>query len=204
MSDVMLARLAIAANLMFWPLLFVMAAIRSDYSHLHQAVSELGAVGAPHMWAWNILGYVVPGLMLAVFGWSLVRRLRPGSRVAAALLALSGIGMAAAGLIPADMNDRRGLLTSLHIVGSSLSVLAWLPSMIVVAALARRTRPEIAVASGVALAAMIGSFALYGVWEDTPALVQRITFGVYLGWYLVAGLLLTVRAPQAVLSAKAR
>jgi len=80
MTDMQIARLGILANLLFWPLMFAMAAMRSDYSHLHQAISELGSLGAPWMMVWNVFGFFGPGLLLAGFGWNLVRRLRPGSR----------------------------------------------------------------------------------------------------------------------------
>jgi hypothetical membrane protein len=203
MSDVMIARLGLLANLMFWPLMFAMAAMRSDYSHLHQAVSELGAVGAPSMWLWNVAGYLVPGLLLAVFGWNFVRRVRPGSRVVAALLATAGVGMAISGVFPPDMNDRGGVQTMLHLLGSSLSALAWLPAMVALVFFARRTRPDIAVACGSAILAMIGAFALYGVLEHTPALVQRITFGVFFGWYAVAALLLMRSRASVVVQAGA-
>lgn len=197
MTNWTLIRLALAANLLFWPLLFAMSAMRADYSHLHQAVSELGAVGAPRMWLWNIGGYILPGLLLAAFGWGLVRRLRPGARIAAGWLALAGIGMALAGVFPADMDDRRGLATSLHLIGNSLSLLGWAPGMVLAAVLARKARPDVAVASLAALAAMVGAFFLYGLWPDTPALVQRITFGVFFGWYLAVAALLAARRDGA-------
>lgn len=195
MTDRTLIRLAVVANLLFWPLMFAMAAMRSDYSHLHQAVSELGAFGAPRMWVWNVGGYLLPGVMLAAFGWGLMRRLRPGSRIAPTLLALAGGGLALAGIFPADLQDRQGLATSLHMVGNSLSLLGWAPGMIVVAVFARKSRPDIALISILALLAMIGAFPLYGLWPQTPALVQRITFGVFFGWYLAVALALAIRKP---------
>ncbi|MGV8928874.1 MAG: DUF998 domain-containing protein [Brevundimonas sp.] len=196
MTERQIAGLGILANLMFWPLMFYLAALRPDYSHLHQAVSELGALGAPHGLVWNLFGFIAPGLLLAVFGWNLVRRLRPKSRVAASLLALAGVSIAFAGVFSADMDDRQGLTTTLHLIGASGSLLAWVPGVLVVALLSRKVRPDIAITSVLALAAMIGSFWLYGPLSETPALVQRVTFGVFFGWYLcVALLLLGVRRP---------
>lgn len=199
MSEVWLARLGIAANAMFWPLMFVMAAARPDYSHLHQAVSELGAYGAPRMWVWNVFGYVTPGLLLALFGWGLGRRLAPRSRWLGGLMALAGLGLAFSGAFPADMEDRQGLATTLHAVGSLSSLFGWTLGILAAAVVARRARPDITAACGVALVASVGAFFLYGLMPDTPALVQRINFGVFFGWYLaVALLLLTVRRPLSV------
>lgn len=199
MSEKQIAGLGILANLLFWPLMFALAATRPDYSHLHQAVSELGALRAPHMWVWNMLGFVTPGVLMAAFGWNLVRRLRPHSRIAAALLALAGVSIAFAGVFPADMDDRQGLTTTLHLLGASGSLFAWAPGMLVVAFIASKVRPDIAIASVLALVAMIGSFWLYGPLSETPALVQRVTFGVFFGWYLcVALLLLMIRRPLTI------
>lgn len=66
--------------------------------------------------------------------------------------------------------------------------------MVSVAVLARRVRRDIALSACAALVAMIGSSPPYGVLTDTPALVQRITFGVFLGWRLIVAAPLTVRA----------
>ena len=49
----------------FWIALVAFGAARADYNQLTKAVSELGAVGASHAFAWNILGFIVPGLLLA-------------------------------------------------------------------------------------------------------------------------------------------
>jgi hypothetical membrane protein len=196
MSDASLARLGILANAVFWPLMFAMASLRPGYSHLHQAISELGSYGAPRMWVWNVFGYIAPGLMLAVFGWSFGRRLRPRSPWAAGLMALAGLGLAISGVLPADMDDRQGRATMLHEAGAMLSLLGWMLGMIAVAIAARRGRPDITGACVVALAASVGGFALYALLPSMPALVQRINFGVFFGWYLViALLLLTVRRP---------
>lgn len=190
MTDRSIAGLGILANLIFWPLMFGMAAMRSDYSHLHQAISELGSVGAPRMWVWNILGYIVPGLLLAAFGWSLVQRLRPRSRWIAGFAAIAGIGMALSGVFPADMEDRRGLASTLHASGVLMSLLGHTFSVVAIAVLARRKKPDIAAACLIALAASVGALILYGYMPHTPALVQRINFGVFFGWYLTASLLL--------------
>jgi hypothetical membrane protein len=189
---------------MFWPLMLALAAMRPDYSHLHQAISELGAVGAPRMWVWNIGGYILPGLLLAAFGWGLVRRFEPGSRWRAGLLALAGVGLALAGAVPADMDHRQGLQTVVHLAaGSLLSAIAWATGLILLSILALRTRADIALSCLVALAALVGTFFLYGLWPDTPALVQRISFVVFFGWYLAAALLLALR-PLPAPSASAR
>lgn len=59
---------SVLAAASFWIALVTLGAVRNDYSQLTKAVSELGAVGAPHPLAWNVRGFIVPGLLLAVCG----------------------------------------------------------------------------------------------------------------------------------------
>ena len=79
------------------------AALRSDYSHLNDAVSELGARGAPNALAWNLIGFLTVGLLITVFSWGLYRG--TGSLAALISVGLSGLGFAGTGMFPADMDD---------------------------------------------------------------------------------------------------
>lgn len=173
--------------------MFVMAALRPDYSHLHDAISELGAVGAPRLWLWNIAGYIVPGLMLAVFGWRFVRRLRPNSRLVAAILAAGGLGLALAGAFPADMDNRQGAQTLAHMAGVLLSLAGWVVGLATICVWTMRSDRAVAFTCLAALAATAAGFSLYWLAPGTPALVQRICFAIFFAWYLAAA----VMAPPA-------
>ncbi|MDA1095013.1 MAG: hypothetical protein O3A25_17345 [Acidobacteria bacterium] len=70
----------IAAFAMFWTALFGFAAAHPDYSHSHKAISELGAFGAPHALAWNLIGFITPGLLLAVCGAGLAQAIDVAGR----------------------------------------------------------------------------------------------------------------------------
>ena len=59
---------SVLATTFFWIALVAFGTVRTDYSQLTKAVSELGAVGAPYALAWNVLGFIVPGLLLAACG----------------------------------------------------------------------------------------------------------------------------------------
>lgn len=55
-------------------LLYVaMSSMRPEYSFLTKAISELGTVDAPNKWGWNVFGYVIPGLMIAIFAIGLFK-----------------------------------------------------------------------------------------------------------------------------------
>src|ERR1044072_7361068 len=85
------AAAAPTAAAMFLGSLAVFASLRDDgYSHAHKAVSELGASGAPHAFAFNALGIVAPGLLVIAFAPGFAPLIRAGgSAVGPALLALS-------------------------------------------------------------------------------------------------------------------
>ena len=60
--------LAIAIPFWFALIYFVMSSVRADYSHATKAISELGSLDAPNRWVWNIGGYVIPGVVIALLG----------------------------------------------------------------------------------------------------------------------------------------
>jgi hypothetical membrane protein len=168
---------SMAANLLFWPALVLFAALRPDYSHFTKAVSELGAFGAPNMWAWNLLGFMLPGVLLAFAGWDIGRRMAPEAILLPGLLMLGGLMMAFAGLFPADMADRAGLWTRLHLVGAFGSLAAWLLAIVLIAVRVRgpwRDAALVAMACVVALATAVLTSS-----PHSPALTQRLMFGAF-------------------------
>lgn len=187
------AILGLLANLLFWPSLFGFAALRPDYSHFTKAVSELGVWGAPNMWAFNVLGLILPGLLLAIFGWTFVRRAAPRNWLAAFLLALSGLGLMLAGLSPGDMQHMQSLTTIGHVAGAMSSLLFWIVALLVLAVSTRKTWPALAILSLIMVLAVVATFLLYGAPHVPRAIVQRLTFAEYFGWYGAVSLMLLAR-----------
>lgn len=176
------------AAALFWASVFGFAAMRPDYSHVTKAVSELGVWGAPNMWAFNILGYMTPGLLLAASGWMIGRGVRSGAFILPALLALSPLGLTAAGIFPGDMTNRESVTTLAHLAGSFSSLLLWLVALIWLVIVGRKAQRALWLTSLIALVLTMGAFALYG--GSPPGLVQRITFAIYFAWFLAAALTL--------------
>ena len=120
----------IAAFAIFWVALFAFAAVRPDYSHLHKAVSELGVVGAPHALAWNLIGFIVPGLLLARFGAGFAAAIDGRRGALWWLLVLSGLCFAATGIVPAEMRNGSPMmespLTLGHLLFANLAPLLWI------------------------------------------------------------------------------
>ncbi|MFJ2983167.1 MULTISPECIES: DUF998 domain-containing protein [unclassified Pseudomonas] len=103
-----LDRLLLCCGLLipFWLLLGVWLTARAypGYDHLQQAMSQLGAVGAPTQQWSPLLNNFPLAVLFALFAWGLARRWR-GSRLAllsAALVVLHGVGSLGTGWFPCD------------------------------------------------------------------------------------------------------
>ncbi len=94
----------VAGPILFSVMTVVAAALRPDYSHIENFISELGATGSSYAGLMNYAGFVPAGLMLAAFGIALAKHL-PRDRfrfLAALLVALFGAGVAADGILSCD------------------------------------------------------------------------------------------------------
>jgi hypothetical membrane protein len=201
LTEILHRRAAVVATAVFWPALFVFAAIYPGYSHLHRAVSGLGAFGAPHALAWNIIGFIVPGLLLAVCGGSVALAIEGRRSVLFWLLVISGLGFAGAGIFPAEMRNGIPVMqspwTAGHVLMISLSGFPWMIAAFVLVGRVRRNDRwrrllpvtlTLAVVAllGLALNVLAGSIPMLA---DVPGLAQRLAFAVYFGWFLVVGAL---------------
>lgn len=168
---------------------FLVSSLRSDYRHFNMAISELGSVGAPNALLWNLLGYILPGLMIAYLGW-VSRQLLPASRsgaVVAGSIAASGIMMALSGVFPGDFENRTSLTMLLHSAASILSYVFFLVGGFGLAGISAKSQtlgkfhyPLLALL----IASIVTGFFRYG---DMPGLGQRITFACYLAWAALYG-----------------
>ena len=107
----------------------IMSGLRPEYSHLTKAISELGSLDAPHMWFWNIFGYIIPGLAIALLGTGLNHEFTQPLREAfipSAALVCSGLLMALSGVFPGDFENRSSTTMIVHTVGSLGSFVAFL------------------------------------------------------------------------------
>lgn len=174
------------------------AAVRTDgYSHGTKAVSELGALGAPSAIAFNLMAFIIPGLLVVVIAVAVRRAI--GSRmgwVGPALLALSGIALVAAGVFPVDMADEGSPASAAHFAGAILTGVFWSFSLFWVGP-GLRSRPEFE-----GIGRITPWFVLFPVanllWQvaygfgigETPGWGQRIGFLGYFLWLTWLGLAL--------------
>jgi hypothetical membrane protein len=130
--------IALITPFWFLTVYLVMSGRRPEYSHLTKAISELGSLDAPNRWFWNVLGYILPGLAIALLGVGLKRDFAPAGRHAstpAFALVASGLFMTMSGVFPGDFENRTSPTMILHTVSSLGSFAAflvagfWLPKI---------------------------------------------------------------------------
>jgi hypothetical membrane protein len=191
-SDRTAGLIGIAGCILFWISLFVFGAMRPEYSQQTKAISELGVFGAPHSLLWNLIGFIAPGLCLALCGGAIARSVEPSKRQSTSylLLVASGLGFAATGIIPAEMRGGSPALDSPytigHIIMTFVSGVPWMAATFLLAGPMRRN-VDWRVMGNVSLALGFIAIACLGLRATTilPGVAQRISFAVYFAWFLV-------------------
>ena len=165
------------------------AAALPEFSHAHHPLGWLGAAGVPGAALFNVLGFVVPG-MLAV--WAFVR-LRARLPVGAArwagigcwMLALSALAFAAQGVWRLDLSDLDGPISQRHATMWLLWWLAFAAGALVLGTGLLRER----IWRGVAIAFVVAS-AIAVLLNALPVLAgpiaQRVVLAVWLACVIVA------------------
>lgn len=65
----------IATPILFLTLYLIMSSIRPEYSMFTKAISELGSVDVPKSWIWNCFGYILTGLLIAIYPFGLYKNM---------------------------------------------------------------------------------------------------------------------------------
>ncbi|ACF52612.1 DUF998 domain-containing protein [Stenotrophomonas maltophilia] len=177
----------LAAALLFVVAALGFGAVLDGYAQARHPVALLGAQGVPHALAFNLLGFVLPGLLGVVVAECLRRRLPATAgwapRVGSQMLLLAGLAFAAMGLLPLDVDDLHGPASQLHASAWMVWVLGFVAGTLLLGiSQLRQTHGRalggVAVACGVLAA--LAAFALQGV---LPApLAQRVAFACWAVW----------------------
>jgi hypothetical membrane protein len=168
---------------------------RPEYSHLTQYISELGERGSSTEFLMRYVGFVPTGLMHMTFAASLYATFR-GSRlssIAAALLALNGLGRIVAGLFPCEAGcagPRVLLSQKLHSLAAGVGFMALIGASILWGILLRRhksLRGLSLYSIGTGLFGLV--FLLLMSWSAESragtGLYERLSSGVLSLWVLV-------------------
>ncbi|TPN85861.1 DUF998 domain-containing protein [Aquimarina algicola] len=172
----------------FWITYFIMANQRPKYSYLSKAISELGSVDAPNKWYWNIVGYIIPGMLIAIFGFGLHKNLasKNSSKLPLIGIVLSGLFMSFSGIFPGDFDNKESLTMLLHTLGSFGSYIFFLigaftyPKLMKTSTYWKKAiKPTLTFTW---LTILFGSWAF--IFPNIPAAGQRIVFAFYFIWVL--------------------
>ena len=203
--------LGIGAWVLFWAASVALAALRPSYSHVVNTVSELGAVGTPHATAWNVFGFIIPGVLLAIVGATIARTANPvpslSRTLATVLLVLCGLAVAGQGVMPAVMAngvaDVASISTRGHFVCSLISAAAWAVGALLLVGPMKRNpywQNVYIVSAALVVLTLVVALALRGTLPD--GLAQRIGNAFFCVWFILMSLKLVWLEPQLASSVR--
>lgn len=182
--------LGAAAAVLFILTVIGFGAALPGYLPLGHPVALLGALGVPRAAAFNVLAFVLPGLVAVVVALRLLARgprTAPWSlRVGGQMLLLSGLAFAAMGVLPLDASDIESRASQYHASAWMVWVLAFVPGAVLSGLGERgvvggRRLAVVHLAAGVLLG--LGALVLQAVM---PApLAQRLAFVAWAVWLAV-------------------
>ena len=151
------------------------------YSHALHPLALLGGRGVPGAAAFNLAGFVVPGVLAAVVAWGFYRALPATAgwwpRIGTRLLLVSALAFTVQGLLPLDPQDLEGPESGLHASAWIVWWTAFAAGALLSASAARRTRIATIAAACLVLAMMFIPASVLA-----PVLAQRIAFATWLLW----------------------
>jgi hypothetical membrane protein len=185
--------LGLSAVIIFVLALILFGNLNKEFSFFNDYVSKLGAVGEPNALGWNIIGFVVVGLLLFFFGMLYGKSL--GDKLLSILLSLFGVGFAFTS-IPFDMELSNTSVSKAHIVAICLGLACWLFGLSRMGynpRLDQRLRNRANITALLLLAVMIGF--VVNLWSMPIA--HRLVFGIVFGWTAITSIGLLKSHPQA-------
>ncbi len=173
------------ASLSFIASVVSFGAALDGYFQGRHPVALLGASGVPHALAFNLLGWVLPGLLAMAVALRVLMHLPAGSRwslrVAGQLLLLAGVAFAGMGLLPLDVEALEGPASQAHASAWMVWALAFIAGTLMFGAGMWRRSPALgALAIACGTVAALGGFALQGVLS--APLAQRVAFASWSVW----------------------
>lgn len=170
--------LGVLAFAIFCFALIIMGFLNREFSFLEDYISKLGAKGEPLAIWWNMVGFVLVGLLL--FGFGIMYGKIINDRLVGILLSVFGLGFALTS-IPIDMGESDAPVSKAHVVMICLALASWLfglARMGYIRSLEKKVRLRANVAATLLASSMIG-FVL-GLWP--MPVTHRLVFGVVFGW----------------------
>lgn len=162
------------------------------YSHWLHPVALRGASGLPGAMLFNAGAFLLPGIALVLAA----QALRPAlvgrgwaARIGLTLAQLSALAFGLQGALPLDASGQDERAMRLHALAWMLWWIAFVPAMLLLALGARRGAGfAVACLSAAVLVPLLAVLAPVDAWVG---LAQRLAFALWLGWWLLAALVLS-------------
>jgi hypothetical protein len=176
---------AAAGGLLWGAAVLGFGAMLEGYVQSQHPVALLGARGIERAFAFNALGFVLPGLLVA---WAALR-LRGSldaagwlERIGAHLWMLSALAFAAQGLVPLDPEDLDARASRLHATVWSLWWIAFLPGALLLALRSRGFALALLVAAAVVAVAVLLAPAGFAQRVAVAAWFALLAASGRMGW----------------------
>lgn len=192
MNNKISAILGMTSAILLWTTYFIMANMRPEYNFKYKAISELGSLDAPNLWFWNIFGYTIPGLLIAMFSIGLYKYSSEGtdSKIPYYALILSGFFMTLSGIFPADMENRKSTTTIVHMMGSYGSYISFLFAAFTYPKIWKKNKNWQRIVKPTLICTWLT--IIFGSWyfffPNTPSVGQRIVFFLYFLWIIISAI----------------
>jgi hypothetical protein len=193
------ALLSIVSPFWFFGVYLFVASGNPTFSHVIDPISTLGSLGQPRAVVWNLLGFMLPGAVIAGLGLR-IRQAFPG-KLAASLagmsLAISGFLVVVAGLFPGDPMNPAATTNQVHDLSGWASLSAFLIAG-VITPWVLWSRSGLSWISVGPFSIVFGSLA-YQLWGGPQWwLGQRVGFAAYFLWVAVIGSVMRSHADVGV------
>ncbi|NRB63272.1 MAG: DUF998 domain-containing protein [Saprospiraceae bacterium] len=164
--------------------LLVFGLLNSDFNFWEDFISKLGAKGEPNALWFNLIGFVVVGILLFVFGLLYGKLLN--DKLLSILLSLFGLGFAFTA-IPIDMEFSRTSVSKGHIVAICLGLVFWLFGLSRLGYnqnLKQKIRKRANLTAIILVLSMIGF--VFGLWS--MPITHRLVFAIVFGWIAITSI----------------
>lgn len=177
----------------FW--IIFLDLLRPRYSYLHKSVSELGALGAPYGLWMDVCGFGITGLLLVAFavGYRAILKEQAHGWILLLVAALLFVGTATPLTMTLGANpdpDYSAISTQIHLFFAVGAPVVWLLGQFYI--ICRRLPKPL---KWLSIGVLIATGCLFlapalGAFAGSPGLVQRIFFGLFFSWYVLAAVFL--------------
>ena len=188
----------VVGPIVFTIVTIVAGAMRPDYLHTQNFISELGATGTANAALMNYAGFVLGGLLIASLGLAMFKLLPRGLSMSlgSVLVGLFGIGVALSGVVSCDLGCPQATGSTANTIHNAIAPLAFLSLIVASVLLGVRWRSDsqlqkiaiYSILTGISGFALLGMLASSLESRELTGLWQRLLLLVLFSWCIIVGL----------------